>query len=85
MSNPPLAPSDVEYLFRAIRTDTASIRNRLFSLLRNFDGSESLGISGDLDEAIGYLTNVAAHVERARKKAIPHVMPHRQHAGELER
>lgn len=84
MSNPPLTPSDVDYLFRAVRTDTATIRNRLFSLLRNFDGSESLGISGDLDVAIKNLTNVAAYVERARKKALPHVMPHRTNAGELE-
>ena len=77
-----LSPTDVEYLFRAIRTDTTTIRNRVMSLVRHF--GQDVGMSTELESAVEHLTDMAKHLGTAEKLALPKVFPHRSHAGEHE-
>ena len=79
-----LRPGEVEYMFRAVRTDLGCVLNRLKSLENHFDEGIITGLSADLSGAILEVTRASGKVLAAEKLALRKSFPHREHAGELD-
>lgn len=81
--NKALRPNDVEYLFRAIKTDLSTVHNRLNSLREYFAGNGD--VLDHLDEANqALLSEVVVAMGAAQRTGLNKCYPHRAHAGELE-
>lgn len=78
-----LTPHDVEYLFRAIKTDITSSGGRARSLVKHFSGVDTQAMN-QLEIAVSNLISAHSAVVQAERAALGKAFPHRQHAGEDE-
>jgi hypothetical protein len=74
----PLSDADVAYLYRAIKSDITSMRNRIQSLVNHLDGVDK----SHLELANRDLLTVSAHVTNAEKITLREKLPHRLNDGE---
>lgn len=77
-----LTPHDVEYLFRKVGDDLTSTLNRLRSLSTHF--TDQPDIRNKIELAVSNTISASSQARIAAREAVPHIFPHRQHAGEHE-